>query len=272
VLDKCLFTSYTLNVGDSPGEEQPDVPSFQINLSFLLETLQILGTLDVANRGMKSDQDGYRGPLRTYRPDAFSNQALGLPGTCCLTYAEVGAPFSITIEESGVKTTANIVTYTPEIQDSIPFDRTDLAFKIIMHPRSLLDALSDLSTMGPRKLHIQVTRAQPYLALAGKGGDYGSTSYDFAKARDLLESIAVHDDRWSENYKFDMIKVAGEAMRIAHKVSFRGDRQGVLSLQFIVEVETAGSSFLEFAFVPFVGSGDDQDDDDLGAGDEDYQG
>jgi cell cycle checkpoint protein len=172
---------------------------------------------------------------------------------------EEGGPFTITIEESGVRTTANLVTYTPEIPDDIPFDRADLAFKIIMHPRSLLDALNEVATMGPRKLVIRATNYEPWLLLAGKGGDFGASSYDFSKGRELLESVSIRED-WVQSYKFDLIKSASEAMRLAHKLSFRGDRQGVLSLQFIVEVEGVGSNFLEFTFVPFAGYEEEGDD------------
>ena len=41
-------------------------------------------------------------------------------------------------------------------------------------------------------------------------------------------------------------------MAIASKVSIRGDEQGVLSLQFMIEVEGGGVSFVDFRFVPYV--------------------
>ena len=65
-------------------------------------------------------------------------------------------------------------------------------------------------------------------------------------------------------------------MAVANKVSIRGDRQGVLSLQFMIEFDKAGSattsnssrpvkeapastvSFVDFRFVPLV------DEDELG--------
>jgi cell cycle checkpoint protein len=67
-----------------------------------------------------------------------------------------------------------------------------------------------------------------------------------------------------------MIKAAAEAMRLASKVSVRGDEQGVLSLQFMVEVEGGGVSFVDFRFVPFIRGEEDEDeassqeDDDFG--------
>lgn len=264
VIDKSLFSSYVFQQASSDENDDedegqpPPLPSFQINLGFLLETLQILGSMDVAR---KSEPE--RGTVSSYNRSGaapFSDRALGLPGTCTLTYMEEGAPLSITIEESGVKTTANLVTYLPEIPEEIPFDRSDLAFKIIMQPRSLLDALADLATMAPEKLLIDVSDSSPFLTLSTKGGDYGSSSYDFSKGRHLLETHVVHE-HWIQSFKYDFIKAASEAMRIGNKVSFRGDRQGVLSLQFMVEVEGAGSSFLDFKFVPFTGyDGEDEED------------
>ena len=72
-----------------------------------------------------------------------------------------------------------------------------------------------------------------------------------------------------QTFKFDTIKAATEAMRISSKVSMRGDGQGVLSMQFMVEVEGAGLSFLDFRFVPYAHHEDDEDDEgDEGAGGE----
>jgi cell cycle checkpoint protein len=59
-----------------------------------------------------------------------------------------------------------------------------------------------------------------------------------------------------------MVKAAAEAMRLASKVSFRSDRQGVLSLQFMVEVEGGGVSFIEFRFVPFIREENDSETED----------
>lgn len=259
-LDKSHFTSYALNLDEPQDGEAPNLPSFQITLPALLETLQIFGAVDTATRSQKAEQDPYRSNLRNYRHDAFSNQTLGMGGTCCLQLLEEGGPLSIIIEEAGVKTTANLTTYLPEVPEDIPFGRDDLAYKIIMQSRHLLDALAELAPNAPSRLTITTSKNQPYLTLAGNG-DFGTSTVDFAKGRELLETFTVHE-RWAQTYKFDLVKSATEAMRIASKTSFRGDRQGVLSLQFMVEVEGAGMSFLDFRFVPFISHEDDDDEED----------
>lgn len=258
-LDSTLFTAYTVNLPQSEDGAPPELPNFQIPLSALLEVLQIFGAVDVATRAQKAEQDAYRGNFRNYRTDAFSNQTLGISGTCTLLYAEEGDAFKITIEETGVKTTAALTTYVPEIPEQIPFDRDDLTFKIIMQSRSLLECLAEISPTAPVKLAVTTTKTSPYLALSGTG-DLGSAAVDFARGKELLEVFTIQE-RWSQSYRFDFIKNSTEAMRIANKVSLRGDGQGVLSLQFMVDVEGGKRSFLDFRFVPFTQhAGDDEED------------
>ncbi|KAI1819790.1 DNA repair exonuclease rad1 [Xylaria intraflava] len=245
-LDKSLFTAYNLNWPESA----KTTPRFQMNLSALLEALQIFGVTDAIAKASRSEADSYRSNFRNYRPDAFSHQTLGMPGTCCLVYAEDGSPFSVILEESGVKTQCNMVTYTADPPDDIPFDREDLTFKIIMQARWLLDSLSELAPMSPARIAVSALPNAPYLKLTSSGA-IGSASVDFSSGRDLLETFSVREP-WVQSFKFDLVKSASEAMRIASKVSFRGDGQGVLSLQFMVEIEGGSVSFLDFRFVPYV--------------------
>ncbi|KAI0531782.1 DNA repair exonuclease rad1 [Xylaria digitata] len=251
-LDHSLFTTYTLNWP----ETAKTTPQFQMNLSAFLEALKIFGATDAAAKAAKTDADSYRSNLRNYRPDAFSHQTLGMPGTCCLVYEQDGSSLSVILEESDIRTQCNIVTYTPESPDDIPFDRENLDFKIIMQARWLLDSLSELAPLSPVRITVSALPNAPYLKLAS-GGATGSASVDFSNGRDLLETFSVHEP-WVQRFKFDLIKSASEAMRIATKVSFRGDGQGVLSLQFMVETEGSPVSFLDFRFVPYITQEDEE--------------
>lgn len=241
---------------DEDGEKVS--PNFQISLPAFLETLQIFGATDAAARQAKADIDPYRSNLRNYRPDAFSNQTLGMPGTCSLTYTDEAKRFSVLMEESGVNTTCNLVTYLPETSEEIPFDRSDVVFKIIMQSRFLLDALAEMAPGSPNRLTLAVSKHEPYLRLSSTG-PLGSSSVDFTKGRDLLETFSVRE-RWLQSFRFDMIKMASEAMRVASKVSLRGDGQGVLSLQFMVEIDGGGNHFINFLFVPYVTDEDDEEE------------
>jgi cell cycle checkpoint protein len=277
-LDKALFTTFNCTLPtpepneDDPGDAEapsPDVPNFQISLLALLETLQIFGAADTSNfRFSKTDNDGYSSNIRPHRPNAFSNQALGMAGICRLSYAGIGSPFSVILEEAGVTTTCNLNTYEPESPEEIPFQRDAMQVKIIMQARWLFDAVAELSSTSPSRLDIGATPEAPYVSISAVG-HLGSASVDFAKGRELLETFTVAE-RWTQSYKFEMIKAASEAMRLASKVSVRGDEQGVLSLQFMIEVEGGGVSFVDFRFVPFLREAEEDDDEETDE-DEDYE-
>lgn len=276
-LNKELFTSFICTISDSDEASastssqdsniSADLPNFQISLSALLETLQIFGASENTSRfGNRPDTDGYGTNIRRDRPNAFSNQALGMAGVCRLSYSTLGAPFSIILEETGVTTTCNLNTYEPEDAEELPFARDEMQVKIITQARWLFDAISELSSTSPHRLSITALPTAPYLSLSASG-PLGSASFEFSKGRELLETFTVRE-RWAQSYKFEMIKAASEAMRLASKVSIRGDHQGVLSLQFMVEVEGGGVSFVDFRFVPFVRDEDEEEEED-GSGEED---
>lgn len=272
-VEKALFTTFNCNLPDSdPSEDDsisPDLPNFQISLSALLETLQIFGAADANNaRFSKPDNDGYGSNIRPGRPNAFSNQALGMAGVCRLSYAGIGAPFSIILEDSGVTTTCNLNTYEPESPEEIPFTRDDMQVKIIMQARWLFDAVSELSSTSPSRLDITASPDAPYLSLSASG-HLGSAAVDFSKGRELLDTFTVAE-KWTQSYKFEMVRAAADAMRLASKVSVRGDEQGVLSLQFMVEVEDGKVSFIDFRFVPFLRGEDHEDEDEDSQNQEEY--
>ncbi|PBP19333.1 Rad1-domain-containing protein [Diplocarpon rosae] len=269
-LDKALFTTFSCVLPEpdtsDTDAEAPDLPNFQVSLAALLETIQIFGAADPHTaRFLKSDNDGYSSNIRPGRPNAFSNQALGMAGVCRLSYVGIGSPLSVILEESGVTTTCNLNTYEPESPEEIPFQREAMQVKIIMQARWLFDAISELSTTSPTRLDITAHPSAPYLSLSAVG-PLGSASVEFSKGRELLETFTVAE-KWTQSYKFEMIKCAAEAMRLASKVSIRGDEQGVLSLQFMVEVEGGGISFVDFRFVPFIRGEEDEDDEEEGSED-----
>jgi len=139
--------------------------------------------------------------------------------------------------------------------------------KIIMQARWLFDAISELSSTSPSRLDITASPTAPYLSLSAVG-HLGSASVDFAKGRELLETFTVAE-KWAQSYKFEMIKAAGDAMRLASKVSVRGDEQGVLSLQFMVEIDGGGVSFVDFRFVPFLTEDEEDEDESHGENEDD---
>lgn len=261
-LSSSLFSSFELNIPkDKEDMIEVALPRFQISLSALLEVLQIFGVSEMPNRWAK---EGIEGTTHYYRADAFNNQTVGIGGsTCTIIYEEEGARLNLFMEEANMKTKCSLATYLPENEDDIPFDRNDISFKIIMFSRYMYDALAELAPSGPDRTTFVVTDRKPYFSVSSTGTtNLGSTSVDFSKAKDLLETFTF-GNRWVQSFKFQMLKYATEAMRISQKVSLRGDGQGVLKAQFLIPLEGAhglGPCFLDFTFVPCIELDDDDED------------
>jgi cell cycle checkpoint protein len=315
-LDKALFTSYVYNQPQVSPSASPSLssdpeitttnPTFQISLSALLETLLIFGINDSSSNTSNNPYNRSGWPS-TYSNNAaaFTTPALGLStGTCRLSYSSIGSPLNITLAESGVTTTCSLTTYEPDPHIStsadaaIPLARDALVLKIIMRASWLHDAIQELASTNPDRLTFSASpNHAPFFALSASGA-FGSATVEFPnKDPMLLETFTVNpallgdSDRVKNTYKYSLIKSAAKAMAIASKVSIRGDNQGVLSLQFMIEigsdenkrdrdrdrdpvngttrtnVGTAGPgagkvSFVDFRFVPYATRLEDQDDSD----------
>ncbi|GIC90657.1 putative DNA repair protein Rad1 [Aspergillus udagawae] len=319
-LDKALFTSYTFNPPTTPSNEANDAghhddtaetayyPCFVVSLSALLETLKIFDIND-ASSGSFSRAVSVQ-PPNPSASSAFTSPALLLDRSCTIQYSHEGAPLSITLSETGVKTTCDLTTYEPEDTDTdIPFQRDGIVMKIIMRSAWLHNAIMELGATDPTvlKLSASATR-EPFFALSGSGGPLSESTVEFsieqqnhnngpsqthkvltddgsrarAKRTKLAPTVtetflvsppSSMGTRINQNYRFSMIQKAARAMAVANKVSIRGDRQGVLSLQFMIEfdnnvtgaVRSSGAStgstvtFVDFRFVPLL----DEDDVDL---------
>ena len=291
-LDKSLFTSYNFN----PGDGSTRLPRFEISLPALLETLQIFG-ISEATLSSRNPSGGFSSSYT----NAFTAPSLALGGTCRISYAQVGSPLCITIQEGAVNTTCEINTYDVRGEDdddgSIPLDRNQLCLKVIMRSTWLHDAITELSGTNPEAVVLNASeRSQPYLALEGEGGPFGDVTVDYLpdaktdptpsvarskKQPFVTETFSVTapagmHGRLKQKYKFDLLKKAGRAMSLASKVSLRQDLQGVLSLQFMIELGSNGvkegsdrtgaegpggkAYFVDFRFVPLI-DGEDEDED-----------
>ena len=256
-LERSLFTTYTFSASPVPEAEDEDedseAPPFQISLSALLETLQIFGINENKDRWNNQDSayGGHNGAYARGGPTAaFEKRALGTRGICRLSYESVGDPLCIVLEDAGVTTTCELVTYEPEFMDEIPLQKDVIAQKIIMRASWLHDAINELSSTSPTRLTMSSSPVAPFFVLSATG-PLGSAAVEFTNDPQLLETFHV-PHRTVNTYKFSLIKATNRAMELATKVSIRTDEQGVLSLQFMIEVETGGFSFVDFRFVPFL--------------------
>lgn len=265
-LSKSLFTTWSYKDPEATEEDSPDdtlpSPTFRISLPALLETLQIFSLGD--SNAFRHQQDPYD-TFNTFRQNRnannpFSAAALGSSGLCRISYEDRGSPLSVQISESDVTTNCDLTTYEAESTDDIPFDRERLAVKTIMRSAHLADAISELASANPTSLTLLASPRAPYMSLSASG-PLGSATVEFNKDLDpqLLETFQC-SSRFEASYSFRNIKAVYRAMVSASKVSLRADEQGVLSLQFLIEVDPTaqvepgkeGIAFVDFRIVPLI--------------------
>ena len=305
-LDKSLFSSYVFNPpaelnasGNALSSQSSILPPFQISLTALLETLQIFGVSDPTSTNPN------RNPYFT-SSNAFNTSTLGLGGTCRLSYSELGAPFTVTLSEADVLTSCEIMTFEPDSEadeEMIPLQRDSLTLKVIMPGSWLAEAMTELSSTNPEILLLTASATTaPFFSFQGLGGAFGDSMVEYqpedskqlssrpmpAVSETFVVNAPGRSRRVKQRYRFELIKKAARAMALASKVSIRGDRQGVLSLQFMIELDSIGSgggvggardagsstggpggrtessgkvSFIDYRFVPLIDEDEDREED-----------
>ncbi|KAI9376010.1 repair protein Rad1/Rec1/Rad17-domain-containing protein [Aspergillus egyptiacus] len=294
--------------------ESPNYPCFVVSLSALLETLKIFGVRDTS--ATNASRAASVQPSTASASNAFTAPALLLDRSCTIQYLTHGSPLCIILAETGVKTVCELTTYEPDEGElDIPFQRDGIIMKIIMRSAWLHNAITELGATNPKVLKISASaKDEPFFTLSGAGGPFSESSVDFSIEQDprpnttqadthrkiltsdgtsrsratrtklaptvtetfLVSPPSSMGSRIRQDYRFSFVQKAAHAMAAANKVSIRGDRQGVLSLQFMIEFDSAGSvvtgnstrsvreaqpsavSFVDFRFVPLI------DEDDLG--------
>lgn len=289
-------------------------PCFFVSLSALLETLKIFGVGESSSTSASRATSVQ--PSTVSASSAFTAPALLLNRSCTLQYSHYGSPLSVTLAETGVKTVCELTTYEPDEGElDIPFQRDGIVMKIIMRSAWLHNAITELGATNPNILKISASaKEEPFFTLSGAGGPFSESSVEFSIEQDgqnngtqsdthrkvltndgttrsratraklaptvtetfLVSPPSSMGSRLKQDFRFGFVQKASRAMAVANKVSIRGDRQGVLSLQFMIEFDKAGSattsnsarsakeapastvSFVDFRFVPLV------DEDELG--------
>ncbi|KAL4865684.1 hypothetical protein BDV12DRAFT_187971 [Aspergillus spectabilis] len=290
-------------------------PCFVISLSALLETLKIFGVGE--SSATTTSRAASVQPSTVSASGAFNAPALLLNRSCTFHYTNHGSPLSITLAEAGVKTICDLTTYEPDEGElDIPFQRDGIVMKIIMRSAWLHNAITELGATNPKILKISASaKEEPFFTLSGAGGPFSESSVEFSIEQDgqnnvmqtnthrkiltndgtarsratraklaptvtetfLVSPPSSMGSRIKQDYRFAFIQKASRAMAAANKVSIRGDRQGVMSFQFMIDFDRAVSdassnstrsardapastvSFVDFRFVPLV------DEDELGA-------
>ncbi|KAJ8093604.1 checkpoint clamp complex protein Rad1 [Marasmius tenuissimus] len=193
-----------------------------------------------------------------------------------MTYLGNGFPLTLLIAEdsSGPTTTCEIATFEAEPQLELPFDPDDMKLKVILKSSWLKEALSEIDSScdkltfignPPEQAHAERvsgrekergrTRTKPILRIQATSM-HGTTEMEYFNERDVLETFeCAGPGPVSFSYRFVHITRAMRALQTSIKTSLRIDKEGLLSLQFLMPVsgsrrnDTGGgnsSNFIEF--------------------------
>lgn len=227
--------------------EEDDFPVLlQVSLHALIECLSMfqVGSSMVSGSGLARAAEAQRNAFHPVR------------GTLRFIYESDGEPFLVIAEENGVVTTCELTTYAPEEDEEtngITFEPSTLQSKIIMKSEWLHSALLELDSpsttlvltlrTSPRKPHFRVSTTS----------EWGGAEVDYPNERNVLE-IFMSERGVSNSYRFMAVKMALRAMSASSKVSMRTDSEGVLSMNFMLEVD-GKNVFVEFRIIANIEDG-----------------
>ncbi|KAL0577082.1 checkpoint clamp complex protein Rad1 [Marasmius crinis-equi] len=283
-----VFDEYEYH-GESVEEEQDTQQeaynsAFEIHLNTLIECLNIFGTAGGSGgsgsgkhvqwkqagageeQNSSGDEDAGDGKGKSRKKTAQGgNTSLDLFFTKSerktsmrMSYLGSGYPLTLLIAEdsSGPTTTCEISTFEAEPQLELPFDVNDMKLKVILKSSWLKEALSEIDPSCDKMTFIgnpseqnnaqgkerTRSKAKPILRIRATS-THGTTEMDYFNDKDVLETF---------DYRFAHITRAMRALQTSIKTSLRIDKEGLLSLQFLMPAQgskrnaSSSSNFIEF--------------------------
>ncbi|CAL1538335.1 unnamed protein product [Lymnaea stagnalis] len=196
-----------------------DQLAFKINLTVLLECLQIFG----------------------------SSALPGVNTSLKMCYAGYGCPLILMLEEDGVLTDCSIKTLEPDEVLDFDFCSADVVNKIIMKSECLKEVFNELDTTS-EVLQILMSPDQPYLQFSTFGNS-GSMHSSFPKDSEMVESFQCTQTQ-TNRYKISLLKPTVKALTLSTRISIRTDSRGFLSLQYMLRIEENQICFVEYFCAP----------------------
>ncbi|KAG5517886.1 hypothetical protein PMAC_000341 [Pneumocystis sp. 'macacae'] len=227
-LDKSMFSFYRFNPNQDSmdNNNNPNTAIF-----FTVSLLAMLECFNIMNNDLKEKNFMLNKKLQ--------QNILRVGSNCHLSYIGDGHPF-----ESGMVTTCELTTFEKENITDIFLQDNLLNQKIIIKSESLYDAIQELEFTSSDLLTIRSSPQYPYLRLSSVG-TMGSVIIEYTNEKDIIETFSC-SNVVENSYKFSMIRHSMYAMSSAIKVSIRTDKNGVLSMQFMIETGESKYSFVDF--------------------------
>ncbi|KAJ8097400.1 Rad1/Rec1/Rad17 [Lipomyces tetrasporus] len=259
-LNKTLFTSYAFTPSSRnratairseshastpvPQEDYDETFTFSVPMKSLVNCFQIFGS-EQDSTGQKSVTQGYAensedgGTMRTF---------LGGSTVCKMRYDGNGSQFIVMFDESGVTTTCALQTSEYDEISDILLEADAISSKIIMKANYLNDAFRELESTDSETVTVTSTQTPPTFVLISRG-ELGSVEYKYTRDRNVIETF-VSEESVHNVYNFKMMMTAIDAIKLATKISWRTDEDGVTSIQCMCDVGDGRQTFIDFRFLP----------------------
>lgn len=179
------------------------------------------------------------------------------PSACFLSWDTVGQ-LQIHFAQELMTSTCQLANFATEAyyDGTVEFDSESVLVQAIIPASVFTATLRDLESVETKCLRINVT-PDPLQLEFESAGDLATSKFVLPNDPGVLEALVVSDIEEAATgfeYDFRYITKCREAQRLAQRISLRYDTNGVLSLQFLCQVEDAKNVFIEFRFLPFASS------------------
>ncbi|KAL3073674.1 hypothetical protein niasHT_039214 [Heterodera trifolii] len=156
-----------------------------------------------------------------------------------------GFPLLVILEDEGVVVHTEIRTLiAPEILE-FDFDNENVTAKAILNSLPIREIMRDLDDSAET---VVLTFTPGYLQFYVAGG-MGRMKVELPTNCDQLELLNVTTDRVQHRYRMSLFKRLKDSIRLCNKLSFRIDRNGILSSQMMVQ-QNEQNVFIEFYIMP----------------------
>ncbi|KAJ3051060.1 ssDNA endodeoxyribonuclease [Rhizophlyctis rosea] len=244
-----------------PEETQPEEIVFSVNITTLVDCLTIFGgPTSSSHHSSGGDPDSSRDDFtqssrwRSYGRGMGSGDEHPVP--LRMTCDPDGSNFELMLETNSIVTQCRVSTYDPDemldLQSVFAEERT--VCKVIMKSTWLKSAFSEIDTTAT-SISLLLSPHPPFFRLSASGLA-GEAEMDYPKDTDVLESFQCYDTI-NYSYKFSLIHPCLKALAASSKTSIRVNDVGVLSMQFMINLNSKDVTFIEFLICPLAEEEDD---------------
>eukprot|EP00752_Nemacystus_decipiens_P011608 g10307.t1 len=183
-------------------------------------------------------------------------ECLQIFGPASLAHTSARAIFRLTLEEGGVFTSCEIRTIHQDEEAmefsalAKAFGNTDEVCRCILKSEILKEAFQEVADLnGATTVSVTFGQEAPHLQLSAKGS-VGSSEIDFPKTSEAFVFFTCNVPRVSWTYLMSGMETGMRALPHANETYFRVNEEGILCIQHQVPMSMGQTSFVDVLLCP----------------------